>query len=185
MSNKLIDNAFATLIENGYMTKGQAKKLLIKGVEKQMSFLSKPKVAPAAKSATTATTSATTATSQNFPGGQHLQIASYPKKNQQNFIDPDVRKFLASESSKPYTELTVEVMLELLAKKGVLKRTQKSIRESINKEDVDDIQIQAELYKGIKKHHVTREKTNTDERNGVYVYQLTNEGKQYLHKEVA
>ena len=29
MSNKLIDNAFATLIENGYLTKGQAKKLLI------------------------------------------------------------------------------------------------------------------------------------------------------------
>lgn len=182
MSNKLIDNAFATLIENGYMTKGQAKKLLIKGVEKQMTFLSKPKVAPAANSATTATTSATTATSQNLPGGK---IASFPKQNQQNFIDPDVRKYLASESSKPYTELTVEVMLELLAKKGVVKRTQKSIRERINKEDVDDIQIQAELYKGIKKHHVIREKTNTDERNGVYVYQLTNEGKEYLQKEVA
>jgi len=175
MSNKLIDNAFATLIENGYLTKGQAKKLLIKGVEKQMTFLSKPKVAPAAKSATTAT-------SQNFPA---LKLASNPKQNQQNFIDPDVRKYLASESSKPYTELTVEVMLELLAKKGVVKRTQKSIRERINKEDVDDIQIQAELYKGIKKHHVIREKTNTDERNGVYVYQLTNEGKEYLHREVA
>ena len=175
MSNKLIDNAFATLIENGYLTKGQAKKLLIKGVEKQMTFLSKPKVAPAANSATTATT-------KNFPA---LKLASNPKQNKQNFVDPDVRQFLASESNKPYTELTIEVMLELLAKKGVLKRTQKSIRESINKEDVDDIQVQAELYKGIKKHHVIREKTNTDERNGVYVYQLTNEGKEYLQKEVA
>ena len=182
MSNKLIDNAFATLIENGYLTKGQAKKLLIKGVEKQMTFLSKPKVAPAASSATTATNVATTATTKNFPA---LKLASNPKQNKQIFIDPDVRQFLASESNKPYTELTIEVMLELLAKKGVLKRTQKSIRESINKEDVDDIQVQAELYKGIKKHHVIREKTNTDERNGVYVYQLTNEGKEYLQKEVA
>ena len=58
-------------------------------------------------------------------------------------------------------------------------------KEDKDKEDVDDIQVQAELYKGIKKHHVIREKTNTDERNGVYVYQLTNEGKEYLQKEVA
>tara|TARA_E500000318_G_scaffold112050_1_gene133666 strand:+ start:13869 stop:14375 length:507 start_codon:yes stop_codon:yes gene_type:complete len=167
MSNKLIDNAFATLIENGYLTKGQAKKLLIKGIEKNMSFLSKPKVVPVAKLTAPAET-----------------VASKPKVNSQKFIDPDVRKYLASESNKPYTELTHEVMLELLAKKGVLKRTQKSIRESLNKEDVDDIQIQAELYKGIKHKHVQREKTDTDKRNGVYVYLLTNEGKTYLNKEL-
>jgi hypothetical protein len=65
-----------------------------------------------------------------------------------------------------------------------MKSTQKSILNKLTplNPDLDDIQIQAELYKGMNKNFVEREKTNLDTRNGVYVYWLTDNGKDYVRK---
>ncbi len=187
MPSKKINNALATLVEGGYLTKLQAKKLVFKQVESELTFLQRKKPdAAGMKSTATDSKKAEKVFYENttFHPTNEMLNGSKRKPFSTHLLNPDVNSYLATESKKPFTETTNCVLLELYTKKGVMKSTQKSILNKLTplNPDLDDIQIQAELYKGMNKNFVEREKTNLDTRNGVYVYWLTDNGKDYVRK---
>ena len=187
MINKKINTALTVLIENGYLTKTQAKKIVFKHAESEMTFLKKQST-PVKETSNTDSKKLTKNDKifyehTTFQPSQEMIGKKFPLHT----ADPDIRNFLASESKKPFTETTNIVLNELYTKKkGVVKSTQKSLLTKLlpSYPSLDDIQIQAELYKGMNRRFVEREKTDLDTRNGVYVYWLTDEGKIYVKKEV-
>ena len=190
MPSKKINNALATLVEGGYLTKLQAKKLVFKQVESELTFLQRKKSdaaeVPAKKSTATDSKKAEKIFYENttFQPTNEMLNGGKRKSFSTHLLNPDVNSYLATESKKPFTETTNCVLLELYTKKGTMKSTHKSILNKLTplNPDLDDIQIQAELYKGMNKNFVEREKTNLDTRNGVYVYWLTDNGKDYVRK---
>ena len=74
------------------------------------------------------------------------------------------------------------VLFNLWQKKGILKRTAKSIHHLLQKDnkDIDMLEVMAEIYKSSNNNMVEREKQEVDGRKGVFVYRLTDKGKDYV-----
>ena len=83
---------------------------------------------------------------------------------------------------KSFNAITDMVLFNLWQKKGILKRTAKSIHHLLQKDnkDIDMLEVMAEIYKSSNNNMVEREKQEVDGRKGVFVYRLTDKGRDYV-----
>ena len=167
MPKAKINKALQVLIDEGYLSVSKAKKIVLSYEEAQMSFIPKKSL-------------------DSKPDRVSISNPSKTKPKQETYkkptIDPDTRSWLANESQKPFNAITDMVLFNLWEKKGVLKRTAKSIHNLLKKDnkDIDMLEVMAEIYKSSNNNMVEREKQEVDGRKGVFVYRLTDKGKDYV-----
>ena len=166
MPKSKVNKALQVLIDEGYLSVSKAKKIVLSYEETQMSFIPKKSLDSKPEA------------SKSKPSKTKQKQVTYSKPA----IDPDTRSWLANESQKPFNAITDMVLFNLWQKKGVLKRTAKSIHHLLQKDnkDIDMLEVMAEIYKSSNNNMVEREKQEVDGRKGVFVYRLTDKGRDYV-----
>jgi len=166
MPKSKVNKALQVLIDEGYLSVSKAKKIVLSYEETQMSFIPKKSLDSKPEA------------SISKPSKTKPKQEAYKKST----IDPDTRSWLANESQKPFNAVTDMVLFNLWQKKGVLKRTAKSIHHLLKKDnkDIDMLEVMAEIYKSSNSNMVEREKQEVDGRKGVFVYKLTDKGLNYV-----
>ena len=166
MPKSKVNKALQVLIDEGYLSVSKAKKIVLSYEETQMSFIPKKSLDSKPEA------------SISKPSKTKPKQETYKKPT----IDPDTRSWLANESQKPFNAVTDMVLFNLWQKKGILKRTAKSIHHLLQKDnkDIDMLEVMAEIYKSSNNNMVEREKQEVDGRKGVFVYKLTDKGINYV-----
>mgnify|MGYP003131803532 FL=1 len=161
-----VNKALQVLIDEGYLSVSKAKKIVLSYEETQMSFIPKKSLDLEPKA----------------PKSKQDKTKPKQESYKKSTIDPDTRSWLANESQKPFNAVTDMVLFNLWQKKGVLKRTAKSIHHLLKKDnkDIDMLEVMAEIYKSSNSNMVEREKQEVDGRKGVFVYKLTDKGINYV-----
>ena len=166
MPKSKVNKALQVLIDEGYLSVSKAKKIVLSYEETQMSFIPKKSLDSKPEA------------SISKPSKTKPKQVTHSKPT----IDPDTRSWLANESQKPFNAITDMVLFNLWQKKGILKRTAKSIHHLLQKDnkDIDMLEVMAEIYKSSNNNMVEREKQEVDGRKGVFVYRLTDKGRDYV-----